>query len=130
MEQRGVPYEVKDESGVLLNGDDRYWIAVGPKVLNPNFPEDKKVLADDFKYQTKIDVVLQKGNKQYYVYCVVGDVKEHTYPNGIYQTSRAFPNGEEFVPGHVDYSMVEFMGKHDIAGLDEYTLVDIIVYDE
>lgn len=59
----------------------------------------------------------------------MGECKAHTYPNGIYQTGRAFPDGGDYHPSNVDGSVIEFIGNPPIAGLQEYEIEGIIVYD-
>ncbi len=115
--------------GELVDKDGRYWVAVGPKVINPNFPNNKTIYAEDMKYGTLIDVIIEdETGRIYYIYAIVGDAKAHTYPNGIYQTGYAFPNGVDYHPNNVDYSIIEFIGKGSIKGLRAYRIVNIIVY--
>lgn len=116
--------------GEMLDKDGRYWIAIGPKVMNPNFKNDSKIDPEDMKYGTYVDIKLSDidGNI-YYVKAVVGDAKNHTYPNGIYQTGNAFPNGTDPHPNNADGSIIEFMGKASISGFRKYDIVEIIVYD-
>lgn len=116
--------------GELLDKDDRYWIAVGPKVMNPDFQNDDTIYAEDMNYGTLLDVVIcDNDDNIYYIKAVVGDAKAHTYPNGIYQTGDAFPNGTDSHPNNNDGSIIEFMGKGSIKGFTEYDIVEIIVYD-
>ena len=131
LEAQGLtPEIIIGENGEMVNEEGRYWIAVGPRVLNPDFRDDQKPNADKFNWNVKIDVVVMdsEGNL-YYIPCVPGDVKAHTYPNGIFQTGSAFPNGTDNHPQNADGSAVEFMGAVLPAGLRDYELVRIIVYD-
>jgi len=115
--------------GELTNEEGRYWVAVGPKVMNPNHKESDPVVTENMKYGKTLDVVVMDKNKnEYYIPCIVGDIKAHTYPNGIYQTGYGYP-GEEDYPMNNDGSIIEFMGSASIAGLTEYEIVRIIVYD-
>lgn len=118
------------EYGELIDKEGRYWVAVGPKVMNENHKADESCTASEMLYGTKMDVVVcdSKGN-EYYIPCIVGDCKNHTYPNGIYQTGYSFPNGEEYASDNVDDSIVEFCGKGPIVGLSDYSIEKIIVYD-
>lgn len=118
-----------DENGTLLDSSGRYWIAVGPLVTNPDFSMDKRVDWTEARYGTLIDVVIQdnSGNK-YYLPCVNGCCKEHTYPTGIIQTGKLIPSGELTNPENADGSVIEFMGM-SAEGLSEYSIVEIIVYD-
>ena len=90
----------------------------------------KRVTAEEMKYGTEIDIIIKdKTENEYYIYAVVGDVKNHTYPNGIYQTGNAFPNGTDPHPNNIDGSIIEFMGKGSIIGFHEYEIIEIVVYD-
>lgn len=121
---------ITGEKGELIDSEGRYWVAVGPKVMNSNHKDNEICTADEMNYGTKIDVVIcDTEGIQYYIPCVVGDCKAHTYPNGIYQTGNAFPNGEDSHPENNDGSVIEFCGKGSISGLDEYNIDKIIVYD-
>lgn len=119
---------IKGSSGELVDGSGRYWVAVGPNVMNPNHSKSKAITAEEMKYQSKIDIVLKNASGTYYVYAAVGDCKAHTYPTGIIQTGNAFPNGTDPHPGNADGSVVEFMGTQSISGLRNYDIVKIIVY--
>lgn len=114
----------------LYDNNGRYWVAVGPKVMNPDHKETKACSAAEMKYGTFLDAVIKddEGNR-YYVPCVVGDCKAHTYPNGIYQTGKGYPNGTDVHTGNVDGSVIEFCGNGSIAGLGRYSIEKIIVYD-
>lgn len=118
----------KGSKGQLYDKDGRYWVAVGPKVMNPNFPNNKVVWAEDMKYGTKIEVTLRdKYGLTCFLRAVVGDCKNHTYSNGIYQTGYAFPNGTDYHPENVDYSIIEFCGARLPSQLDEFSIINIIV---
>lgn len=86
--------------GELTDENKRYWITLGPKVFIPKYPDDGKLFAEEFAdyMACRVDVVLYKYNdkkKKEYVYieCVYsGNIKAHTYNNGIYQTGRPYPN--------------------------------------
>ena len=120
------------ETGVITDKDGRYWVAVGPKVINPNFKAGPGgVMAGDMKYGTKLDFILEgPDGKEYYLPGVVGDAKNHTYPNGIYQTGYSWAAGHKF-EGSKDGSVVEFIGKNqnNNPALQEYKITGIIVYD-
>jgi len=119
---------VSGSRGELTDETGRYWVAVGPNVMTPTHTSDKKITLETMKYGTKMDILVEgnDGNR-YYIPAVVGDVKAHTSPGGLYQTGLGFP-GEKDYPLHNDGSTVEFMGKTR-AGTDQYLLIGIIVYD-
>lgn len=97
--------------------------------MNPKHKSNEKVTIDEMKYGTKLDIVVldEDTNTNYYIPAVVGDVKEHTWPNGLYQTGKQIPTGTLSI-GNDDGSTIEFMGKTR-EGTDNYKLVEIIVYD-
>ena len=99
------------ENNVIVNEDGRYWIAVGPKLINKDYPLDGKVQADDFVYGTYIDIIVSDSStgEVYYIPCVIGDIKNHTYPNGQYHTGDPYPNSGENSHAEQDYSYVEFL---------------------
>lgn len=120
----------RSDTGVLTDKDGRYWVAVGPNVMNPDHTGSQKCSASEMNYGTKVDIVLEDENGNVsYMYCVVGECKAHTYPDGIHQTGDAFPNGTDSHPANADDSVVEFCGNAPemINGLK---VKEIIVYDE
>ncbi|MCR4678979.1 MAG: RHS repeat-associated core domain-containing protein [Lachnospiraceae bacterium] len=118
------------DSQELLDENGRYWVAVGPNVMNPNHSPDKKVTAEEMKYGSYIDVVLiDEYGHEYYVPCVVGDAKAHTYPTGIIQSGNGFPGGCDPHPDNNDGSIIEFIGKASLSGLTDYMIKEIIVYE-
>lgn len=140
--KRGGIMEAKLTSNNLYtNAEGRYWVAVGPNVINPDRPSVYgEIYASEMNYGTKIDIVVkdEQGNI-YYIPAVVGDAKAHSYPDGLYQTGIPFKAGENSYPEGAG-NTVEFIG-YDIDAQDEsgrstinitndYELVEIIVYDE
>ena len=118
------------EQGELTDKNGRYWVAVGPCVMNPNHKMSEKCSASEMKYGTCIDVIVKNDKgEQFVIPCIVGDCKAHTYPNGIYQTGDAFPNGEDSHPQNNDGSIIEFCGKASVKGFQQFSIVEIIVYD-
>lgn len=124
------------DNNVIVNEDGRYWIAVGPNLINENYPLEGKVQADEFVYGTYIDIIvsdLSTGEK-YYIPCVVGDIKNHTYPNGQFHTGIPYPNSKDNSQADPDYSYVEFLGAEDMeknifTGLN-ITFEGAIVYEK
>lgn len=93
---------VKD--GYINQVNDRYWVAVGPEILCQNYNNmhsatEQTLSENQFKYGTEIDVVLQWTSKEnredfpeiVYIECIVGDVKGHTYPDGVFHTGKPYP---------------------------------------
>ena len=114
---------------------------MGPKVIIPNYPDEGKCTADEFEEYIgcRVDVVLQKMDdcEEYiYIECVwSGDIKAHTYNNGVYQTGVPYPNSsvaktEPYSENYVDGSIIEFTGKnpYNNSELSEYIVAYLIVY--
>lgn len=112
LESRGISVvENIGSKGELTDGYGRYWVAVGPNVMNPAHKPNEGVTIPEMKYGTKLDIVVKDEQETLlYIPAVVGDVKEHTWPDGLYQTGKVFPTGILSV-GHDDGSTIEFMGK-------------------
>lgn len=127
---------VRLENNVIVNEDGRYWIAVGPNLINENYSKDGEVKADDFVYGTYIDIIVSDSatGEVYYIPCVLGDVKNHTYPDGQFHTGIPYPNSSDKSTAKADYSYVEFIcaedpGKSIFQGLN-LTFVGAIVYEK
>lgn len=135
----------KDENG-------RYWIAVSPKIMNANYPDDGEVLKDEFNYG-KINLVLVdvNTNKEEILQCIIGDTKAHSYnkypydtgniasvdvENGLLQTGIAYPkswnarHNQEYVPSTMACSVIEFMGGNPDIDIGNYKLKSIIIIEE
>ena len=65
---------------------DYYYVAVGPKVIKKEYYPDNGTPGNDMYNVCTIDAVLSKDNNLYYIRCLVGDVKGHTWNNGVIQT--------------------------------------------
>ncbi len=93
---------------------------------------NESVTVKEMQYGTKIDIKVlhEPTNTYYYTPAVIADVKNHTYPDGLYQTGKAFPNGQ-LSPGNIDGSSVEFMGWNitSVNNTNNYRLLEVIVYD-
>jgi len=75
-------YSFSYRSGPIKDSQGRYKIAVGPRVLNPYYPDNGPVNADEFKLPAKIDIVLanKSTGELKTVECVVeSPSKAHTY---------------------------------------------------
>lgn len=62
-------------NNVYIDGDGRYWVAVGPNVINENAGPNTIADAEE-KYGTKLYIVVEddQGNI-FYIPAVLGDVK-------------------------------------------------------
>lgn len=131
----------KKWGGVLIDENYRYWITLGPKVFYPDYSDDGKLLADEFAEYIgcRVDVVLQHmENKSEYVYleCVwSGNIKAHTYNNGIVQAGEPYPQSdsakkEPYKKDYVDGSIVEFTGMEPESNGDmsKYIVDYLIIY--
>ena len=125
--------DLRLEGKTYLGNGNRYVIALGPEVLIPGYPLDGTVAAEGFTYGTDVDAIIEDNNGNvYYIPCTLGDVKVHTYPNGIYQTGEAYPNAlgnPEDAPDHANGSMVEFVTAEKLSVFRDYSLKGVIVYD-
>lgn len=146
--EKGVlPKNCQDVTGILqadltsnnlyIDSEERYWVAVGPNVMNPKHNENSEITAEEMHYGTKLDIVVldEKTATEYYIPAVVGDAKEHSKPDGLYQTGVPFDVSRPTVEG--DRSTIEFMGydilfngeKCSVNVTNNYKLIKIIVYD-
>ena len=144
--------------GIQKDEEGRYKVAVGPKIINPNYPNNGKIWTDDFKeFPQALKVVLEheETGEEKVIECVVSDYKAHTYntypekhPNvsddiavfdvesGLLQTGIAYPyswnadNSSGFSEKNIDGSVIEFAGQELDFNCGEYVLVDLIVLDE
>lgn len=130
----GTPVVNIINNNLYTDAEGRYWVAVGPNVMNPDHGADEEITLDEMQYGTKIDIVVldKKTGNEYYIPAVVGDVKAHTAPDGIYQTGFGFP-GNEDAPEHNDGSTIEFIGweieDSSVNLTNEYKISGIIVYE-
>lgn len=117
-----------------MDDEGRYWVAVGPNVMNPNYKNTSTVTYNDMKFGTKLDihVVGQHDGIDYYIPAVVGDVKNNTYPDGLYQTGVKLVTKTPS-PNNADGSTVEFMSygilDSSVNITNNYKLIEVIVYD-
>jgi len=145
--------ELKDENG-------RYRIAVAPKILIPDYPNNGQIWGSDFKnISDRIDIVLKHKTTSEIkiIECIVHDLKAHSYSkypdghpnysgneasfeidNGWIQTGIAYPhswnatNGPGIALGNMDGSVVEFCGTESEMDFDRqsYELVKLIHIDK
>ncbi len=148
----------KYPEGVNLDDEGRYVIAVGPKIIIPDYPDDGKIREDDFQnYSNIVKVVLveKETKEEKIIECVVTDYKAHsynTYPdgqpydtgnvasvdveNGLIQTGIAYPKcsnakkDEACATEHMGGQIIEFCGHAVDFDISKYTLKSIIVIEE
>lgn len=81
--------ELDPYKGTLVyNGMERYAIAIGPKLQNPNCDMTKELNASEMAYGTCVDVEIMIEGNTYYIPAIIVDVKGCTYPNGFCQTGK------------------------------------------
>ncbi len=57
------------------------------QILKGSCQQKLTVGADNYTYGTKMDIyVKDKQSNEYYIPVVVGDIKRHSAPDGLYQT--------------------------------------------
>jgi len=113
--------------GELTDANGRYWVAVGPNVTNPSQQSNQAIDASKIKYGAKLDAIIKDSSGiYYYVPTVVGDTKAHTWPDGIVQSGKTFPNATGTDNGN--RSVIEFMGLSNGYGFGSYSIEKIYVY--
>lgn len=125
-------------------GIDRYWIAVGPRVMDEKYPyTGEDIQANKIKYGTMIDVILRDSSyNTYFVPAIVGDIKTHTLDgkfvkvseenpgiipkanepkNGIYQTGVSWADRKINIErdGMPNGAVVEFIRNENAAGIPD-----------
>ncbi len=136
----GIVVTNKENNNLFSDTEGRYWVAVGPRVVEKTVNLNKELQASDFKYGTKLDIVVldETTSTTYYIPAVLGDIKAHSWPDGLYQTGKYIPSGVLEV-GYDDGSSVEFIGsnilkdsttgKSSVNITNNYRLISMIVYD-
>jgi len=134
---------IKTSNNLYVDASGRYWVDVGPNVMNPNYNGSRDINDNDMQYGTKIDIVVldETTNTKYYIPAVIGDAKEHSAPDGLYQTGVPFNSDRATVNPNLDKNTVEFIGyditqnvvngqsKSSVNITNNYKLIEIIVYD-
>jgi hypothetical protein len=131
--------------GEVIDANGRYWVAVGPNVMNPRREVNSRITIEEMKYGTSIDIKLvdDRTGQIVYVYARVGDVKAHTGSGelkmnngsysvngeGIYQTGISAPDNE-YLAKNADASIIEFLGSGSVNdNMTHYRVLELIVYD-
>ncbi len=115
-----------------LDGDGKYWIAVGPNVVNPNHKKNATITPAEMYAKGSLDVVVKdEYGTAYYIPAVVGDAKNHTWDNGVIQTFRSYPSGTfESAKGNFNGQVcAEFIGNVSLSGLGSFSIDKILFYD-
>ena len=69
-------------------------MAVGPKVIIPDFGDNDYNWGEKFAGKGIFDIVVKDANgNTFYIPGAIGDTKNHTYNNGIIQTYIAYNDG-------------------------------------
>jgi len=137
----------------MKNSDGSYNVAVGPRILDPNYPDSGKIWASEVDMSLKIKCILKnkKDDSEKIIICVAKDLKAHTYnrypedgsivkyniSSGLIQTGIAYPNSANaqgkikgdsaYMPKHADSSIIEFCGSKVDFNPGDYKLVKVIV---
>lgn len=120
-------------NGEYTDENGNYWMAVGPKVPYPSQASSAQILPANMYGLGKLDVVVKDSSGTlYYIPGVIGDIKAHTWSNGVIQTYKEYPNGT-FTSAGEDFNgtvCAEFIGnlKNKFTGLGNYSVVKIIFY--
>ncbi len=144
--------------GLKKDSNNRYIINVGPKLINPNYPDDGKIQYEEIDYWPEVKIVLEhKETEQIEEYlCIVTNIKAHTfneYPteahpvdnghvasidmeSGWVQCAIAYPNSknakylnEAYAVGFDDASVIEFRGEYVDFNHNEYRLIEVEVME-
>ncbi|MEG2929722.1 MAG: hypothetical protein RR846_09285 [Oscillospiraceae bacterium] len=142
-------------SAVSSNLDTKgyHYVAVGPNVVFDNYPASGTPGEEMYGKGTVDAVLKDENNNIYYIHCVVGDIKAHTWNNGVIQSWYKYFNPNTSVPDPTDpviradymdhaddcnnYNItnwnqsacIEFIGDNiDIIGLESYSIEKIISY--
>ena len=138
-----------------LQENEAYLIAVGPKILNPNYSDEGRLLDTDFENIEGITLVLEdkENGNLVTVECMIKDTKAHTYnrypdghendtlpyeaiagiQNGLVQTGISYPESvnakkdKAFAPENIDSSVIEFTGQSVNFEPSDYSLQTIVV---
>ncbi|MDL2302663.1 hypothetical protein LJC58_10000 [Lachnospiraceae bacterium OttesenSCG-928-D06] len=87
-------------------------------------------------YGTMIDILVYDNSSglEYYIAAVVGDIKNHTYPNRMYHTGMPYPESGDKTVAIPDYSYVEIISSEKPSGtpFKDIGLIikEIIVYEK
>lgn len=122
------------EIGTLVyNEMERYAIALGPKLQNPDC-NLQNYKGTDLAYGTCVDISIELDEVTYYIPAIIVDVKNHTAPTGIFQTGVPL-NGTGIVDTGKSGPIVEWYvikevdGKNKSAGLKRFNRnASVIIY--
>lgn len=140
--EAGTKYEGAEDfsprNGVLPHNDImRHAIALGPTLQNPNFTLSSTggIKADEMIYGACVDVTIEFEGKTYYIPAVIVDSKEHSAPNGLYQTNETFAGikeGDSPSGNIVEWYVYQGDGdKNKSTGLNKFTKDGgIIIYKD
>ena len=111
----------------LMTADGKYNIAIGPKVMNPKYPDDGQVLEDDFfAFSRDVDVEIRnKDTGEIRVLnCYVYDWKAHSYNK--YPVKGHSEDENDVVTVEIDSGLIQTGIRYPYAtrgnGWEEYTL--------
>ena len=134
-----LKYPKSDDSG-----HERYGIAIGPVLQNPDFDANnnkmynnssKQILAEAMAYGTCVDVTIVLNGDRYYIPAIIIDTKAHSYPSGEIQTGDLIdPSRKDEYTGKtgaiVEWYTIQGTGeKNKSDGLKEFDRMgSIIIY--
>lgn len=139
-ENKAITYgnQVLDpKKGTLeYGGIERYAIAIGPKLQNPNCDLSKKLDPKEMAYGTCVDISIELDGKTYYIPAIITDVKAHSAPSGIFQTGVPFDGSGNESTGKsgptVEWYVIQGKGDADkTKGLNQFNNnASITIYRE
>lgn len=126
-----------DKGTLIYEGIERYVIALGPAIQNPNYTllPNGKVDPKSMSYGTCVDIGIELDGKTYYIPAVIGDIKNHTAPEGYVQTDVAF--GESKNKSEDSGNIVEWYtyqrdneNNNKSAGLAQFNDGFLVLYED
>lgn len=110
---------------LIYKGIERYAIAIAPKLQNPNC-DLENLKAEDMAYGTCVDITIELDGNTYYIPAIIVDTKEHSAPEGIFQTGIPFDQNSSYVNTGEKGVIVEWYtqqkedGMNKSEGLDKF----------
>ncbi len=116
------------------DGDIPCWMNLVRLVIDgfPHLNEDEYIATLKEHIKTRQALILKDGDNTVYIECIIGDVKGHSYPQGVFQTGKAYPRSyHEDNLDHANGSYIEFIGARFPynGAMSDYSVVEIIIYD-
>ncbi len=96
-----------DQGTIIYDNMERYAIAIGPLLQNPNcdlYDFD----AGDMAYGTCVDISIELNGETHYIPAIIVDTKGHLAPTGVFQTGVPFSKDGAYVDTGKEGPIVEW----------------------